>query len=303
MKHLFLSVDVPWSRRAHQCVSYADCRELVSQALQRCEQLAVLTADEQWTWMQTNTDIFGNPVLPPLAKHRRFPSVWTSTRASKRKRIRADLLCVQCSSCGLNNGDDFASCDVCGRWEHLLCANVTAKTLREQDWRCQQCPAAEPVPRPTRRRKGELPVVRGTLVNRGAVVQATFEQLVIHFRLEMRHWPAIPHSHQLAALTSPLTASELEGAIGVLKNLRHSGPQTTEPILRGILLGHKNPGEPFTLTVAAHSSFMLSTARWLLGQFGSKKRKAERGQRQLLGRIEESSSSSSSSESSLSDSD
>ena len=143
-------------------------------------------------------------------------------------------------------------------------------------------------------RPGEPAVIRGTLVTRGAILQATFEQLVNNFRLEMRHLPAVTRSSQIAALTSPLTASELEGAIG-----------TTEPVLRGILLGHKCPGEPDAISVAAHSTFMLSTARWRLCQCSSKKRKAERGQRQVRGRTQERSSndSSSSSESSLSDSD
>ena len=85
---------------AHQCVSYSDCRELVSQALNQCETLTVPSIDEQWAWVQSNIDIFGDPYRTPSPQHRRIPSVWTSTRAKKRTRVRAHLLAVQCSACG-----------------------------------------------------------------------------------------------------------------------------------------------------------------------------------------------------------
>ena len=112
---------------AHQCVLYSDCRELVSQALNQCETLAVLSIDEQWAWVQSNIDIFGDPYRTPSPQHRRIPSVWTSRRAKETYKGACSFTCGAVQCLWQDTGDDFASCDACGRWTHLNCAHVTAK--------------------------------------------------------------------------------------------------------------------------------------------------------------------------------
>ena len=140
---------------------------------------------------------------------------------------------------------------------------------------------------------------RSAFTTRNAVLAASFSGILAQLRLECRLWPSITRDDQLSALSSPLTASELEGAIGVVKAFRHSAPHRTEPVLRSILLERRVHETTVIVSADQHSAFIFRTARRLLS-VSARKRNKERADRQLRGRVESESSASESSGPSLS---
>ena len=247
------------------------------------------TVDQTWDTVSNGLDIFGMPCLEPVAKRKRPPSAWTTARA-RRPAERADLVRAVCSSCSLLDDDDLAACDKCGCWMHFKCAHISATALRKTGWHCAACiavhgPPVAPIVK-RRRKKGEPVVARTALSTRASVITAVFTTLLEQLRLEVSLWPSVTREQQLGALTSPLTASELEGSIGVVKAHRDGAPRRTEPFLRAILLGRRLPdvGGDAPVAFVLHRKFLMETARWLLREFSHTKPDRVRGERKLRGR-------------------
>ena len=67
---------------------------------------------------------------------------------------------------------------------------------------------------------------------------------------------------QVYALTSPITASELEGPMGVIKAIATAGGKHTEPLLRAVLLARRGAA-PRIAQIGHHLPMVLKAARWL----------------------------------------
>ena len=190
----------------------------------------------------SGSDFWGDPVHLSKSQAQRKAGQWTTLCAGKHQKLRFALLGVKCVECHRSKSDDMFKCPDCSRWLHFMCGGVTSPGV------CCVCvpkSKRQKQPNPKHNKRDQvLPTVPNP-----AECDSHAPALVDTMLLALKHALGLETQkhivkvatlkQQVSALTSPITASELKGPMGVVKAIAAGGGKHSEPLLRAILLEHR----------------------------------------------------------------
>ena len=131
LAQIYAKVDLPFAKRAEAALHPGHVREFIDElheALGKLQGDSVEAVQRRDNFVDPKHvgDICGRVVDVPKRPHERKKSgLWTSDKASRRRRVAMHLDLIMCKQCG-QRGGEMLRCHDCHQWYHLSCVGITS---------------------------------------------------------------------------------------------------------------------------------------------------------------------------------